>query len=210
MRDLKVIQLEYHQKPLEQGHLKPTPWEQLSQWFDDLEKEDISYPNAAVISTTSKDNFPSSRVILIKEFDKSGLVFFTDYESKKGQEIALNPQVSLLFFWKELDRQVRIQGKIRKISREKSEKYFHSRPHGSQISAYSSYQSKQISKEELESRVQENSETFNDQVPCPDRWGGYSISFESAEFWQGRPSRLHDRFFYERQGETWKISRLSP
>ncbi|MAZ48868.1 MAG: pyridoxamine 5'-phosphate oxidase [Halobacteriovoraceae bacterium] len=210
MRDLKSIQLEYHQKPLEQDQLNPTPWGQLSQWFDDLEKEDVSYPNAAVLSTTNNENFPSSRVILVKEFDESGLVFFTDYESRKGQEILLNPQVSLLFFWKELDRQVRIQGKIEKISRKKSEAYFNSRPFGSQVSAYSSYQSKQVSKEELESKVQENSQAFKDQVPCPERWGGYLISFENAEFWQGRPSRLHDRFFYEREGEIWKISRLSP
>ena len=210
MKDLKSIQLEYHQKALEQKDLKPTPWDQLSIWFEDLEKEEITYPNAAFLSTSSKDGQPSSRTILIKEFNQEGLIFFTDYESRKGQEIDENPFVSLLFFWKELDRQVRIQGRIRKISREDSEKYFSSRPLGSKISAYSSHQSKKVSKQELEKSVEENHKNLGKNVPCPVRWGGYLISFDKAEFWQGRPNRLHDRFLFEKQGETWKISRLAP
>lgn len=210
MKDLKSIQLEYHQKPLDESQLAPTPWDQLTLWFDDIEKEEISYPNAAVLSTTSQDLTPSSRVVLIKEFNQDGLIFFTDYESRKGKELSNNPKASLLFFWKELDRQVRIVGGVEKISKEKSEAYFHSRPLGSQISAASSYQSQPVKKDDLEKRVQENQSKHSEKVPLPQRWGGYLIKFDMVEFWQGRPNRLHDRFQYERETSDWKITRLSP
>ena len=210
MKDLKSIQLEYHQKPLNEDDLNQTPWDQLTNWFDDLEKENITYPNAAILSTCDQAGKPSSRTILVKEFDQDGLVFFTDYESRKGKEIDNNPFVSLLFFWKELDRQVRVEGRIQKVSREKSEQYFNSRPMGSKISAYSSHQSQVVSKQILENKVKENQSKFGEEIPCPERWGGYLISFDKVEFWQGRPNRLHDRFLYERKGETWKISRLAP
>lgn len=210
MKDLKQIQLEYHQQPLDQNNLKPSPWEQLDFWFSDLEKEEVTYPNAAILSSVDSAGWPSSRTILVKGFSNEGILFFTDYESKKGRDISDNPKVSLTFFWKELDRQVRVQGIAQKISPEESEAYFQSRPLASQISALSSFQSQPVSKEELEDRVKKNSEVYKDVVPCPERWGGYRISFEQVEFWQGRPNRLHDRYLYTKDNGNWNIQRLSP
>lgn len=210
MKDLKEIQLEYHQQPLQQKDLSSKPWDQLENWFTDLEKENITYPNAAILGSVDSSGWPSSRTILVKGFSKEGILFFTDYESQKGKDIASNPKVSLTFFWKELDRQVRIQGMAEKTSFDESETYFQSRPLASQISAASSFQSNPVTKEELENRVKAYSERYQEKVPCPERWGGYRISFERVEFWQGRPNRLHDRYLYTKDNDTWNIQRLSP
>jgi pyridoxamine 5'-phosphate oxidase len=209
--DLKDIKLEYNREELNLDNLATTPFEQINKWFSQALKAEISYANAATLSTVSKNQIPSSRIVLIKEIKSSGITFFTNFESDKSQDISSNSTVSLLFFWKELDRQIRITGKASKVSREESKEYFASRPKDSQISALASHQSKPVSKESLYSKVSDLSTEYTDKiVPCPENWGGYLVSYEEIEIWQGRPNRLHDRFCYKSNGGSWKISRLSP
>lgn len=209
MRDLKDIQLEYNQKPLNMSDLKRDAYDQLITWYDDAEDEAITYRNAAFLTTVSASGEPSLRTILIKEITPNGIIFFTDYRSQKAKELSVNPRYSLLFFWKELDRQIRISGAARRTSREQSELYFKTRSRESQISAFCSIQSSQVSKEELLKKTAEARENL-DPIPCPEQWGGYILDFEKIEFWQGRPNRLHDRFLYQKMGGEWNIERLSP
>jgi pyridoxamine 5'-phosphate oxidase len=209
--DLKDIKLEYIREGLNQKDLEARPIEQIKKWMNQAIKSEITYANAASLSTITKDGYPSSRIILIKEILDEGLIFYTDYTGKKALEIIESRKVSLLLFWKELDRQVRIQGTATKIDPEKSEQYFLSRPYESQISALASNQSSVISKEELESRVLALKEQYPEgEVPYPNNWGGYIVSVDACEFWQGRPNRLHDRFEFTQEKKQWKISRLSP
>jgi pyridoxamine 5'-phosphate oxidase len=164
------------------------------------------------LATSSADGFPSARIVLLKGYDKNGFVFFTNYNSQKGQEIAVNPKACLLFFWKELERQVRIDGSIEKISAEESEIYFKSRPLGSRIGAWCSPQSSVIpDRSILDKNVAHFTKKFNEQeVPRPDHWGGYIVKPTAIEFWQGRSSRLHDRLRYSAKPEGWKLERLAP
>ena len=169
--------------------------------------------NAMQLATTSAQNKPSLRTVLLKAFDERGFVFYTNYHSQKAQQMAENPQVAALFFWKELERQVEITGRVEKVSTLESLKYFTSRPRGSQLGAWVSAQSSIISSRRLlEAKLEEMKQKFSSgEIPLPDFWGGFRIIPESVEFWQGRPNRLHDRFEYRRQGlETWQIERLSP
>jgi pyridoxamine 5'-phosphate oxidase len=169
-------------------------------------------PNAMALATVDANGFPSVRTVLLKGVDERGFLFFTNYESRKGRELELNPRAALVFYWRELERQVSIAGTVEKLSREESEKYFQSRPRGSQIGAWASQQSAPIpNREFLEKRFAEAEEKFRRDIPIPPFWGGYVLKPERIEFWQGGASRLHDRFEYVKQTDgSWKVQRLSP
>jgi pyridoxamine 5'-phosphate oxidase len=173
--------------------------------------EQISEPNAFVLSTVNTEGKPSSRVLLLRDLDDKGFNFFTNYNSQKSQDIESNPYVCMNFFWYESERQVRVSGRIEKLPSESSEDYFNSRPYESKIGAWSSPQSSVIeSREVLNKNVKDFSSQYTEDVPRPPHWGGYCIVPDKIEFWQGRSSRLHDRFVYSLEGEEWKIVRLAP
>lgn len=207
--DLKSIQLEYHRKELLRDSLKDTPNEQLNDWMQDMIHSKVPYPNAVNISTVGSDGLPHSRIVLIKDITEAGLTFFTNYRSAKAKQIENNSFVCVNFFWKEADRQVRVLAKASKLNYKESNEYFLSRSMASQINAIASPQSQKITKEELEQKVQDVKES-NQEIVCPHFWGGYLLEIINCEFWQGRPNRLHDRFFYEMENNNWKISRLAP
>lgn len=188
----------------------PSPFTQFEKWFEDAVEEKMIEPNAMVLSTATKDGKPSSRVVLLKGFDKRGFIFFTNYSSRKGKEIEENPQACLNFWWGALERQVRIEGMIQKISATESDDYFYSRPKGSQAGAIVSPQSEVIpNREWLEQKFIEIQ--IHNQLKRPEHWGGYILIAERIEFWQGRTNRLHDRLLYVRQDDaSWKISLLAP
>lgn len=198
--------------PLRREHLADNPFQQFELWLGEAMAAKLEEPNGFVLSTVSASGMPSQRTVLLKFFDEQGFVFYTNYHSNKAQEIALNPKVSMLFPWYDLQRQVKIQGVAGKVSREQSLKYFLSRPTGSQLGAWTSPQSKIIeSRDFLTLQWQKMREKFKDgQIPLPDFWGGYRITPEKIEFWQGQPSRLHDRFEYRRNQSGWEIVRLAP
>ncbi len=181
-------------------------------WFEDAEKAGIFMPNAMSVATCSQDGSPAARMLLLKEFDSRGFVFFTNYSSRKAREMLANPQVALVFYWPILERQVRVEGQVARISEHESYAYFKTRPRGSRIGAWASDQSSPlVSRELLEQRVREYAEKFGDgDVPLPPFWGGYRVKPQHIEFWQGRLDRLHDRLSYTREGETWKTTRLYP
>ena len=209
--DLKEIKLEYVRDELNLDDLNKNPYIQLKNWLDQAIKLEVSYPNAVSISTVNKENIPSTRIVLIKNVSDNGLVFFTDYDSQKGLDIESNNNVSILFFWKELDRQIRLTGKAYKTSRADSEEYFNSRARESQINAYASNQSKTTTKKLLYTSVENITKKFkNKEIECPTNWGGYNVTIEAIEFWQGRPNRLHDRFKYSKSKSGWDIKRLCP
>lgn len=204
---------EYTQRSLDTRDVSPDPVKQFQQWFDEAVRAQVPEPNAMILSTASPEGRPSARVVLLKGIEEASFVFFTNYESRKGQLMGVNPQVALTFFWVELERQVRIEGTVHKTSDERSIQYFHSRPRGSQIGAWVSSQSQKIAdRSVLEQRLQEFTQKFEGQtVPKPPHWGGYAVAPHTIEFWQGRPSRLHDRILYTlREHNYWTIERLSP
>ena len=169
--------------------------------------------NAMTLATATPDGVPSARIVLLKEFDEHGFVFYSNYESQKGRELAANPRAALVFYWPDLERQVRISGRVEQVSREESERYFRSRPFGSRIGALASRQSERLTeRDELEERVRRLTLQYKgDEVPLPSAWGGYRLVPATLEFWQGRPSRLHDRLRYTRAADgTWMVERLSP
>lgn len=186
--------------------------EQFKRWLEDALHSGILKPTAMTLATANKEAKPSARMVLLKGVDERGFIFYSNYQSRKAQELLENPFAALTFYWDKLERQVRIEGKVQKVSRQESESYFKSRPHGSQIGAWASEQSNVIAdREVVEEKVKELSERFVErQVPLPEFWGGYLLVPEVIEFWQGRPSRLHDRLRYTRHGENWKLERLSP
>ena len=208
--DLKKIKLEYVRDELNVKDLAYDPLVQFRKWFQEAINCEISYPNAATLSTVDKDHFPQSRVILIKEVNDQGIVFFTNYESAKAQQLSANNKAGLNIFWKELDRQIRVTGRVSKISAMESQAYFYSRPRESQISAIASPQSKSISKEELVKEIERIKKKYPDKLPMPKNWGGFILRPIKMEFWQGRPNRLHDRFLYEPSSGGHKITRLAP
>jgi pyridoxamine 5'-phosphate oxidase len=198
---------------LRRRDLDPDPIKQFANWFTAAIEAGIRDVNAMSLATASADARPFVRIVLLKGFDQDGFVFFTNYESQKGRQLDANPHAALAFYWIELDRQIRINGPTEKTSREESERYFHSRPSGSQLGAWASHQSKAIDgRKILEARLAKMTERFADQViPLPPQWGGYRVRPETMEFWQGRPNRLHDRFRYQRQSDgSWLIERLAP
>ncbi|MCG6958728.1 pyridoxamine 5'-phosphate oxidase [bacterium BMS3Abin03] len=199
-------------KELSEDDVLSNPFEQFNVWFDEANQTEIVEPTAAILSTVGENNHPSARTILLKEVNEKGFVFYTNYESKKAKDIASNPNISLLFLWKEQQRQVRIVGQSEKISREESEKYFRTRPRESQIGAWASHQSSVIpDRKSLDNKFEEYRKKFGDkEIPLPDFWGGYVIIPNYFEFWQGRPGRLHDRICYKFEDQEWRIFRLAP
>ena len=206
------IRKEYSSKSLSESAIQPDPVQQFGQWWNEAIAAKIEDVNAMTLATTSKTGLATARIVLLKSFDEKGFIFFTNYASRKGKEIAETKKGTLLFFWDILERQVRIEGKIKKTSREDSETYFHSRPFESQISAIASNQSYVLkSREDLDKKYATLLEKYKGQiVPMPKYWGGYILEPSKIEFWQGRASRLHDRILYSRKSKTWKIERLSP
>jgi pyridoxamine 5'-phosphate oxidase len=198
---------------LRRRDLDPDPIKQFANWFTAAIEAGIRDVNAMSLATATPEGRPFVRIVLLKGFDHDGFVFFTNYESQKGQQLAANPHAALAFYWIELDRQIRISGPVEKTQREESERYFHSRPVASQLGAWASHQSQVIDgRRVLEARLAQMSERFAEQViPLPPHWGGFRVHPEVIEFWQGRPNRLHDRFRYQRESQnSWKIERLAP
>ncbi len=212
MVSLEEMRKQYDIAELNQKDLLESPTDMFRNWFEKIEDLEHIEPNAAILSTSTKKGKPSSRTVLVKGFDERGFVFYTNYKSKKAQEIEVNPYGSLIFYWQDFERQVRIQGKIRKVSRSKSEKYFHSRPRLSQISVLASHQSKTLeNREELDKKVKKLEKMYDGKdIPLPDYWGGYILEHRNVEFWQGRRDRLHDRFVYTKHGRIWQTERLAP
>jgi pyridoxamine 5'-phosphate oxidase len=206
------LRKEYARQGLEERDAHADPVEQFRRWFDAAVAAQLIEPNAMTLATATPDGRPSARVVLMKQFDQSGFVFFTNYTSRKGTELAANPYAALLFYWPELERQVRIEGQVARVPPEESEAYFRSRPAGAQISAWASRQSRVIAgRTELERRVRVLEARYAGRdVPRPPHWGGFRLAPELFEFWQGRPSRLHDRLRYSRSQSGWVIERLSP
>lgn len=207
------LRREYMQCGLHEDELAEDPFRQFQLWFDAAVEADLPEPNAMTLATATRDGRPSARMVLLKQVDNRGFVFFSNYESRKGNELAENPRAALIFFWVQLERQIRIEGVVERVSAEESDIYFHSRPLGSQLSAAASHQSQVISgREVLEQRVAELEAEYSDgEVPRPDYWGGFRVIPETVEFWQGRANRLHDRLRYSKdQGGHWFVERLSP
>ncbi len=198
-------------EPLKKSSVDKNPFKQFTKWYNVVLYSGIKEPSAMTLSTASKEGVPSSRTVLLKGYDETGFLFFTNYESRKGRELIQNPVAELLFYWMNLDRQVRIFGKVEKTRKEESEKYFITRPLQSRIGAWASKQSEIISNREyLEKRFAEFEEKFKDDIPLPSNWGGFRLIPQRFEFWQGRVSRLHDRICYIKKKNEWEIVRLSP
>ena len=201
------------ERELREDEVKRDPLAQFEAWFRDAGREGVPMPEAMTVATATRDGAPSARIVLLKGFDERGFVFFTNYESRKGCELAENPQAALLFHWHALGRQVRIEGRVSKISSEESEAYFRTRPLGSRLGAWASPQSEVIeSRDVLEGRLAELAAEYRErEPPLPPFWGGFRLAPELIEFWQHRPDRLHDRLRYRRRADgRWRIERLAP
>lgn len=209
---ISSIRKDYQLKSLSEEDVAKNPFDQFAKWWDEAIKSEIDEVNAMTLATVDQRNRPSARIVLLKDYNSSGFVFYTNYESNKGAQIESNPYASLVFFWKELERQVRIEGKCERVASSESDAYFKSRPVGSQIGAAASPQSSIISDRSiLTDKVEELEKQFpNGNIPRPSNWGGYRIIPETIEFWQGRSSRLHDRIKYLKAGDIWRIVRLAP
>lgn len=213
MKNLGNARENYTLGELNDEDLAKDPMIQFERWYQDAEKNGIPEPNGMTLATVSKDGQPSARIVLLKGFGKKGFAFYTNYESQKGQELASNPQAALVFWYKELQRQIRICGTVEKLDYDASLSYFHSRPKGSQISAMASPQSHIITKKALIMLRDQAEEEFKDDnnIPLPSNWGGYVLKPSTIEFWQGKENRLHDRFKYSLSDDaTWHIVRLAP
>ena len=212
-RDPAASRYEHVDRGLRRSDLHRDPIKQFANWFTAAIEAGIRDVNAMSLATADRDGRPSVRIVLLKSFDHDGFVFFTNYGSTKGKQLEANPFAALGFYWIELDRQIRISGKVEKTSREESQAYFHSRPVGSQLGAWASRQSEIVdARRVLDARMAEMTERFRKKrIPLPAHWGGYRLKPDIMEFWQGRPNRLHDRFRYTRlANESWQIDRLAP
>jgi pyridoxamine 5'-phosphate oxidase len=214
MLDMEISELrrEYRAAGLDRDQLDDDPLAQFGRWFGEAERADLIEPNAMTLATSSPDGRPSARIVLLKGFGPDGFVFFSNYASRKGDELAANPNAALVFWWPPLERQVRLEGSVERTTTEESEAYWASRPLGSRLAALASAQSQVLAgREELVRRVEELAARHRDgDVPLPEAWGGYRLVPDAFEFWQGQPNRLHDRFRYTRHQDGWLVERLSP
>lgn len=207
------IRQEYTQGPLNESDLDPNPFLQFGRWFQQAVEAGVLEPNAMTLATATAEGVPSARMVLLKDFDEQGFVFYTNYDSQKGRELTENPRAALVFYWAELSRQVRITGDTVRFAPHESLAYFRHRPVGAQLGALASRQSQVIpNRDLLEQRVAALTAQYaHADVPLPEDWGGYRLTPRAIEFWQGRPSRLHDRLRYTRQPDgNWRVERLSP
>ncbi len=212
-KSISDIRHDYGKFKLDEDSIKKDPIEQFKIWFDEaVESEEFADPNAVAVSTVDSKGMPDSRIVLLKQYTEDGFIFFTNYESQKGKELQDNPKASMLFFWDKYERQIRINGTVEKISAEDSDLYFQTRPYTSRVGAWASDQSQVLkSRFTLMRKVAQLALKYKTNVPLPPFWGGYILKPEKFEFWQGRESRLHDRFRFILQGDnTWQIDRLSP
>ncbi|QIN79866.1 pyridoxamine 5'-phosphate oxidase [Rubrobacter marinus] len=212
MTDLRSLRKEYTRAGLREGDLAPDPMEQFRRWFDDALAASLHEPNAMTVATATPDGRPSARVVLLKGFDERGFVFYTNYEGRKGRELEANPSCALVFYWGELERQVRVEGRASRVPGEESDAYYESRPLGSRLGAWASAQSREVGERAtLEERLRElEGEYEGREVTRPPFWGGYRVEPEVVEFWQGRENRLHDRLAYRRASGGWEVVRLQP
>jgi len=204
---------EYKRGALDEADAAPSPFRQFAAWFTDAQAANIPDPNAMTVATATPDGRPSARIVLLKEYDERGFVFYTNYESRKGHELTENPVAALVFFWPALERQIRVTGEVARVSRDETDRYFRSRPRGSRLGAWASRQSAVIAdRAEVEDQLHSLDQQYpGDDIPTPPHWGGYRVAPDAFEFWQGRPSRLHDRLRYTRQPDgSWRIDRLAP
>ncbi len=209
---MRHLRDDYGAPSLEVGHLLADPLEQARVWVDEAIAAELPLPNAMTLATATVDGRPSSRTVLLKEIDDRGLIFFTDYDSRKGAEIVANPAVAVTFFWQPFSRQITLTGHAEPIDAQSSRDYFASRPRGSQLSAAVSPQSQPVDRTELVERIVRLEEELDGaEVPMPEHWGGYRIRPDEVQFWHGRPDRLHDRFRYQlNQDNEWELERLGP
>ena len=210
--DASRLRKEYTSAGLVEDDVDPDPIVQFHNWFEKVIEADLHEPNAMTLATASREGGPSARIILLKGYDERGFVFYTNYEGRKARELEANPLCALLFYWGELERQVRVEGRACRIPGEESDAYFLSRPRGSRLGAWASEQSQPVEdRNVLEERVRAlEAEYEGREIPRPPFWGGYRVEPEIVEFWQGRENRLHDRIVYRRTGEVWKMERLQP
>jgi pyridoxamine 5'-phosphate oxidase len=212
---IQNLRKQYMRGGLNESEVSSDPWQLFRRWFDEaLNNNDVAWfePNAMTLATSSSDGNVTARIVLLKHFDSDGFVFFTNYESVKGQQLKENAQAALVIYWPHLERQVRVEGNVETVSREMSDQYFHSRPRGSQIGAAISKQSAPLgNRDELEKAAKSlDDQLAGNPIPLPDYWGGYRVVPMKIEFWQGRENRLHDRLSFENRNGNWRIQRLAP
>ncbi|MCF8256887.1 MAG: pyridoxamine 5'-phosphate oxidase [Flavobacteriales bacterium] len=209
---INTVRRDFANRPLTESSIVADPFEQFAQWMEEAVNSQILDPYAMCVSTVGKDFWPSSRIVYLRDVAEGGFIFYTNYDSHKASDIAQHPLAAINFHWSELERQVRIEGTVEKVSEERSDAYWASRPRESQVSAWMSEQSQVVeSREVLESRKADILMRFEGMdIPRPPHWGGYAVMPERIEFWQGRPNRLHDRLVYLRQSTRWKVVRLNP
>ncbi len=216
MEDLKLfintLRHDFSKQTLDKKDVNNNPFVQFEKWIKEAIEAQVNEPNAMTLCTATKEGKPSARIVLLRNFTEDGFIYYTNYTSRKGIEISDNPNCAILFFWPELERQIRIEGEVQKQTSEESDLYFNTRPRESKIGAWTSSQSKVISdREVLNKEFEINSNKYpTDMIPRPVFWGGYIVKPLTIEFWQGRPNRLHDRILYTKENNNWKIDRLAP